>query len=117
MTDALLPPVATGIARRRRGLILPVTLLLLWEGSSQLGLIDPKLLPSLGAVAVRAWTELVDGRLIGDITASLTRDLAGFAIGGISPASPSAAPPVCRSALPSACREPSIVSSARHSMP
>jgi sulfonate transport system permease protein len=81
MTDALLPPVATGIARRRRGLILPVTLLLLWEGSSQLGLIDPKLLPSLGAVAVRAWTELVDGRLIGDITASLTRDLAGFAIG------------------------------------
>jgi sulfonate transport system permease protein len=69
--------------RRWNGLILPAALILLWEGASQSGLVDARLLPSLGTVAARGWSELAEGRLALDIASSLGRDLAGFAIGSV----------------------------------
>lgn len=71
-----------GSARRRwRGLILPAVLLLAWEASSLLGLVDPRMLPPVSAVAERAWAGIVGGELAAHIGASLARDLAGFLIG------------------------------------
>jgi sulfonate transport system permease protein len=71
----------TPVRRRWNGLILPAVLIFLWEGASQSGIVDARLLPSLGVVVERAWTELVAGRLAVDVAFSLARDLAGFALG------------------------------------
>jgi len=68
-------------ARRVYGLLPVVGLLVLWEAANRFGLVEPKFLPSLAVVGERAVTELAGGRLLGDIGASLARDLAGFAIG------------------------------------
>ena len=68
--------------RRAYGLLPALALLIAWEASSRLALVDPKILPSLAAVLQRAVTELSEGRLLGDIGASLARDLVGFALGG-----------------------------------
>lgn len=82
----IIPPAGEAAAttepkRRWNGLILPAVLILLWEGASQSGLVDDRLLPSLGTVAGRGWSELADGRLAVDIASSLARDVSGFAIG------------------------------------
>jgi len=74
----------SGKARTKQhwnGLILPAVLILVWEAASQFGIVDARLLPSLGTIAGRAWNELAEGRLAVDIAASLVRDLTGFAIG------------------------------------
>jgi sulfonate transport system permease protein len=65
---------------RWRAVALPVALLLAWEVVSHAGIADPRILPSLEAVAARAWTEIVDGQLLRDLTMSLARDAAGFVI-------------------------------------
>ena len=75
------PTTRQSATRRWRGVILPVALLIVWEAANRLGIVDPKLLPSLGTVAGRAWAELTDGDMAVDIGASLARDLAGFVIG------------------------------------
>lgn len=78
---ALTPDDASVTARRLHGFLPAIVLLVAWEASSRFGLVDAKFLPSLVTVAERAATELTEGRLLGDIAASLARDLAGFAIG------------------------------------
>lgn len=73
------------VARRvLRGLALPLMLLALWEAASRYGLVDPRFLPPLEKIARTAWTETLDGALFTDLGASLTRNLAGFAIGAVT---------------------------------
>lgn len=67
--------------RLRRGITLPILLLLAWEISNQTGLSDPRFLPSLKDVVLTAKRELIDNDLSGDLAFSLMRNLAGFLIG------------------------------------
>ena len=67
--------------RARRGLVLPALLLLLWELSAHLGWVDRRFLPPLEQVAATALHELRDGDLLLHLSASLSRNLTGFAIG------------------------------------
>jgi NitT/TauT family transport system permease protein len=80
-----------------RSLLVPVVLLLAWEGISRAGWVTPLILPSPTAVALRWWTYLapavpyqpetsrlawlVSGELPGDAATSLLRIAAGFALG------------------------------------
>jgi len=64
-----------------RGLAIPALLLIAWEASSHLGLVDQRFLPPLEQVVLRAWRETSSGALVGHLAASLTRNLTGFAIG------------------------------------
>lgn len=74
-------PHDAAATRIRRGLTIPLALLVAWEVSSRTGLVDPRFLPSLGRLAEAAWSEAVAGRLLRDLGTSLARDLAGFGIG------------------------------------
>lgn len=69
--------------RLRRGLVLPLLLLIAWEASSHLRLVDPRFLPSLEAIAVTGWEEIWSGDLFLHLGASLARNLTGFAIGSV----------------------------------
>jgi len=62
-------------------LVLPALLLLLWELSAHLGWVDRRFLPPLEQVAATALHELRDGDLLLHLSASLSRNLTGFAIG------------------------------------
>jgi sulfonate transport system permease protein len=74
-------PAHPGVRRVLRGLVLPAALLVVWELVSRAGLVDPRFLPPLEKIAQTAWTETLDGTLLTHLGASLTRNLAGFAIG------------------------------------
>lgn len=65
----------------RRGLTIPVLLLVVWEVSSRTGLVDSRFLPSLEDVFLTAKRELIDNDLIGELGVSLFRNVAGFLIG------------------------------------
>lgn len=84
-TASLLPVRPAGIGRRfARGslVLLPWLLLLLaWTGAHGLGLVDPALLPSPGAVLARAWALGASGELWGHLLASTARVTAGVLIG------------------------------------
>ena len=67
----------------RRGLTLPVLLLVLWEVSSRTGLVDARFLPSLEDVFLTAKRELIDNNLFGELGFSLFRNIAGFFIGSV----------------------------------
>lgn len=67
--------------RLRRGITLPILLLLAWEISNRTGLSDPRFLPSLKDVVLTAKRELIDNDLSGDLAFSLMRNLTGFLIG------------------------------------
>lgn len=77
MTLAISAPSRQG---RWRALALPAALLLAWEAVSHAGVVAPQFLPSLEAVAARAWAEMAGGQLLWDVAMSLARDAAGFAI-------------------------------------
>jgi sulfonate transport system permease protein len=81
MSDAAFGPGAATSRRVRRGLVLPLALLFVWEATSHSGLVNPQFLPPLEKIAATAWRELTGGELLFDLIASLRRDLAGFAIG------------------------------------
>ncbi len=74
---------STTALRIRRGLTLPLILLVLWEVSSRTGLVDPRFLPSLEDVGATAKRELLDNDLIFDLVSSLLRNLGGFFIGAV----------------------------------
>jgi sulfonate transport system permease protein len=74
-------PLPRASRRLLRGLAIPATLLLAWEASSHLGLVDQRFLPPLEQIAARAWQEAASGSLLGHLAASLSRNLTGFAIG------------------------------------
>ena len=65
----------------RRGLELPLLLLVAWEIGSHSGLVNPQFLPPLEKVAGVAWQEVANGELPHALAASLKRDLLGFALG------------------------------------
>ena len=85
--------------RLGQALLVPLTVLALWEGLSRAGVINPLILPSPTKVALRWWSYLaplgpyapadgpylkwlVSGELLQDAAASLYRVASGFAIGG-----------------------------------
>ncbi len=72
------------LVRFRRGVTLPIVLLIAWEISSRTGLVDPRFLPSLDEVALTAKRELFDNDLIGELGYSLMRNIAGFLIGSVA---------------------------------
>jgi sulfonate transport system permease protein len=75
----------TGSGRARavhwRGLILPVVLLVVWQGLCTSGIFTPDVMPSPAAVAAelsRLWTK---GQLLGDIAITTWRVALGFLLG------------------------------------
>ncbi len=82
---------APHLARGRRSpyaewlssLLIPVGLLLLWEGLSRLGILPPNLLPAPSIVAVTLWDLTVSGELFGHIAMTLGRVLVGFLLGAV----------------------------------
>lgn len=80
MADAVLVRMAAP-SRLRRGITLPIGLLVLWELASHSGLVSRQFLPPLEQVALVAWRELASGELVTGLLASLRRDLLGFVIG------------------------------------
>ena len=87
MTDTIDTPVRPA-ARKwlsiPSGWRLPLLLLVAWQLSSELGLIDSRFLPPLQDIAKAGWRELTTGTLLVDIGASLARDLFGFVIGSLA---------------------------------
>ncbi|MEX2693232.1 ABC transporter permease [Rhizobium mongolense] len=69
--------------RFRRGITLPVLLLVAWEVSARTGLADPRFLPSLKDVALTAKREILDNGLFAELGFSLMRNIAGFGIGTV----------------------------------
>jgi sulfonate transport system permease protein len=72
---------ASSMTALRRGIVLPLLLLVAWEAGSHSGFVNPQFLPPLEKVAEVAWHELQSGELIDALAASLKRDLLGFALG------------------------------------
>ena len=72
---------ASRFVRFRRGITLPILLLVVWEVSSRTGLADARFLPSLEDVIATAKRELIDNDLVGELGFSLMRNIAGFLIG------------------------------------
>ncbi|WNQ08917.1 ABC transporter permease [Paenibacillus aurantius] len=66
----------------RRGLYLPLLLLLGWQISGTLGLISPTLLPPPSAIAQAAWELAVSGELWLHLQVSIRRAAIGFLLGG-----------------------------------
>ena len=71
------------LVRLRRGMTLPVLLLIAWEVSSRLGLVDIRFLPPIEEVVLTAKREIIDNALVGQLAASLLRNVAGFLIGSV----------------------------------
>ncbi len=69
--------------RIRRGLTLPLLLLVAWEGSSRFGLVDVRFLPPIEEVVLTAKREIIDNELIWQLVSSLLRNIAGFLIGSV----------------------------------
>lgn len=65
------------------GLLIPVGLLLLWEGLSRLGILPPNLLPAPSTVAATLWDLTVSGEMFGHIGMTLGRVLVGFLLGAV----------------------------------
>jgi sulfonate transport system permease protein len=73
------------VASRLRGALpwaVPLVVLLSWQASSDLGWIDPDVLPSPVAVAHAGWLSLRSGELLRNVEISTWRAAVGFAIGG-----------------------------------
>lgn len=62
--------------------IVPLLLLLIWEGASSTGLVSPRLLPPVHRVLFAGWKLLRSGELARDVAVSAGRALLGLAIGG-----------------------------------
>lgn len=67
--------------RQGIGWLLPVTLLLLWELLSRIGVFPPNLLPAPSAIAVTLGYLAATGELLEHISVTLYRVAAGFLIG------------------------------------
>lgn len=63
-------------------LLLPVTIIVLWQGASSLGLIGNRLMPSPIEVAIAGWGKATSGQLAVDVLASAQRALSGLLVGG-----------------------------------
>lgn len=65
----------------RRGLALPLLILIVWSLLTHFSLVNPHLVVKPEQVLTRALTELREGELVTQLGASLKRDLLGFGIG------------------------------------
>jgi ABC-type nitrate/sulfonate/bicarbonate transport system permease component len=73
-------PRFSGTVRR---IASPLLLLVVWELTSRVGLVDPLLLPPPSTVFAELWRMLLSGSLIVDTWASLRRVLMGFSISAV----------------------------------
>jgi sulfonate transport system permease protein len=62
--------------------IVPLAIILVWQGASQAGLLADQIMPAPTAVAAAFWRVAISGELLRDIGVSAGRAFAGFAIGG-----------------------------------
>ena len=62
------------------GLIIPVSLILLWEGASQFGLLNKFFFPAPSQISLAAVRDLADGSLALDFLMTVSRIFIGFAI-------------------------------------
>lgn len=76
-----LQPLRPQAAGRWRGLVLPVVAIALWWLAARLELVNSALLVSPTKVLVTAWEYIETGRLWRALSASLAREVTGFAIG------------------------------------
>jgi len=67
--------------RAWRGAVLPLALLAVWELASRTGMVDPRILPPIERVARTAIDQVVNQDLLGNLGASLLRDMIGFLLG------------------------------------
>ncbi|GAB0118625.1 ABC transporter permease subunit [Acidisoma sp. 7E03] len=72
---------ADALAGRGQRFVVPLLILLVWQGLDSFGLINARLMPSPVTVAESFWTLLVTGQLLGNLWVSLLRVGAGLAIG------------------------------------
>jgi NitT/TauT family transport system permease protein len=70
-----------GAPKLLRSVAVPIVLLLVWEGLSRSGVINPIILPSPSAVVVRWFKYAQSGELPSDAISSLYRVVVGFLIG------------------------------------
>ncbi|HEY9698358.1 MAG TPA: ABC transporter permease [Trichocoleus sp.] len=68
--------------RQGIGLILPITLLLLWEFLSRIGVFPPNLLPAPSTIALTLSHLATTGELLGHVSITLYRLFLGFLLGG-----------------------------------
>ncbi|NMO94897.1 ABC transporter permease [Paenibacillus lemnae] len=66
----------------RRGLYIPVFILVIWQAAGMLGLISETLLPTPTAIAKSGWELTVSGELWGHVQVSVRRAALGFLLGG-----------------------------------
>lgn len=66
------------------GSILPVTLVVLWEAASKMGLIEAHLLPAPSVIIASLYQMVLEGTLWGHLGSTLTRVFAGFFIGTLA---------------------------------
>ena len=90
------PPVESGVqtaapaaaatrpaARRRIGWVLPLSLVLLWEGLTAIGVIDDRFFPPPSTIVAGGIEMVREGDLLGDTLLTITRIATGFAVGGV----------------------------------
>lgn len=61
--------------------LAPAVILLAWELLARAGRVSPQVLPAPSRIAATAWALIEQGRLLSDLSSSLLRAAAGFAIG------------------------------------
>jgi sulfonate transport system permease protein len=77
-----LVPRLRAFGERRAGWLLPLALLLAWQGASSLGAIANTIMPSPLAVLAAAWRLTLSGELPQSVWVSFLRAFAGLLVGG-----------------------------------
>jgi sulfonate transport system permease protein len=62
--------------------LLPVTIIVVWQAASSLGLIGSRLMPAPSDVALAFWDKASSGQLTRDVLASAQRAVSGLLVGG-----------------------------------
>jgi len=76
-------PGVIRVAGLSHAYVLPLVLIVAWELSTRLGLVNTRLLVPPTRVLAAAWRELQQGGIVAPLAASLGRDLGGAALGSL----------------------------------
>jgi len=76
-------PVRRRNLERTIMIVSPILVLGLWELCAYLRLVDTRFFPAPSSIAVAFWQSLVNGLLVANVAASVSRILIGFVIGAI----------------------------------
>lgn len=68
---------------RLLSIVSPIVLLLLWQGASSVGLLDPRFVPSPISIGYAAYALIASGELFVHLKVSLLRILVGFVVGAV----------------------------------